>query len=262
MLWRPKRSRLIPFYSDASHNDPERIIVSWGENMACFFMPLVALVEYMQQSRLADSVGRPIAPPMLRCLVPARVSTHNVVLLNFVFTAATTMFFFTTANVPSKFPYTTVHQFAASALIFTYAVQATLKAILAHTFGNYDANSAVFQADDEEGDEDRIEKSISSSELRVWRHGNQWLQWWDRHHMKVRLMITGALWMTLIVTWVCYVGRVTVKPWGSAYHPLRRNLSLMMAIVVHIATVSCVLLMVVMGIDMRGDRIVLGSRAA
>lgn len=257
VLWRPGRKRWLPFYSDATHNDPERIVLAWGENCACFFMPLVALVEFMHQSRLsANAPTRPAVPRPLRYFVPARATTYHIVIVNFLFTAVTTLFFFTTANVPSKHPYTSPHQLAASALIFVYAVQATLKAILAETFNNYETSLPSLEL----ASDTNSAKMMSGNGGVTFGKSFQWRQFWARHHMKMRLGLAFALWMSLLLTWLCYVGRVTTRTWGVAFAGFRAALAMCMAGVVHVATVSCVTLMGVMVIDMQNERVVLTSR--
>lgn len=245
ILWRPERSRVIPFYSDATHNEPERVILALGENLACFLMPLVALAEHLQQARLATLFPRAALPRCLLCALPAPLAASRVLArMNLIVTLSTTLFFFITANVPSKFPYTKPHQFAASGLIFCYALQASLKAILARAFCNYDP-AAVRAA---EGDGEGFD----------WegRKGG----WWERHHMKVRACIAGALWMSLFFTWVCFVGRVTTREWGEAYDGFRDALSVGMAVIVHVATTSCLVLMAVMTVDLREEWVVVGGR--
>lgn len=269
VIWRPKRTRYIPFYSDASHNDPERIILAIGENIACFFMPLVALAEFLQQSRLAVSHTYPALGSWVHRFFPSNriPTTRRIVVANFVFTSATTLFFFVTANVPSKYPYTPPHQFAASALIFMYAMQATLKAILANTFANYDESTVVafdLQAEDsislydastmvEEQDENPQYTKPEHRKKRLWEG------WWDRHHNKLRLLLVISLWGALVTTWVCYMGRVITKRWGGEWEAFRRMLAVIMAAVVHVATASCVTLMAIMAIDMRHQVVLLAA---
>lgn len=271
VLWRPKRTRFIPFYSDATHNDPERIILAVGENLACFFMPLVALIEYVQQARLALLYPRLSAPRLLLCFFPIHVlSTRAVVLANFVVTSATTLFFFVTANVPSRHPYTQPHQFAASALILVYALQATFKAVLAHTFLNYDPSTEVRTKADlllhnTEGDLSEDDTSLVESQAPRKSMGqgtSDLAAWWDRQHMKLRLLLAASLWLSLLATWLCYMGRVVTRNWGLQYEPVRRQLSVAMAVIVHIATGSCVTLMCVMAVDLRNERISLVGRTA
>jgi hypothetical protein len=243
-LWRPDRVRHIPFYSDASHNDPERILLGIGENMACFFMPLVATAEFLHQSRVCAELScpKPQPPRLLRWMVRCGMKTTDLVRWNFIVTLATTIFFFVTANVPSKRPWTPPHQFSASALILTYALQATLKAILAGTFNNYQAWP------------ESSPRSRNGAARRAWE------QW----HMLLRLLLAGTLWFALVATWLCYMGRLHAvrMSWILDAARLRRTLSTAMAIIVHFATTACVLLMVVMAVDMRADRLVLASSDA
>lgn len=198
-------------------------------------------------------------------------------------TAATSLFFFVTANVPSKFPYTPPHQFAASALILMYALQATLKAILAKTFCNYESvgTGVVDVEAAEEGgkvysdsvgsDKDGEEVAMleagarkpapppppSSSQS---SGGNLLASLWTRHHMKLRVLLATILWLSLVLTWVCFVGRVASKR-RAGWEAFRQGLSVVMAVIVHAATGSCVALMGVMAVDMRGERVTLESRA-
>jgi hypothetical protein len=248
ILWRPDRPRHIPFYSDATHNDPERVLLGCGENLACFFMPIVALVEYLHQVRMLMTTAavRPAPPRGLRWLVRPGITTSMVIHLNFFFTLATTLFFFVTANVPSKRPFTPPHQFAASALIVTYAVQSTLKAILASTFSNY-----------------RPERGGPTAPKSVPVHASAWVRQWDRHHMKLRMALVCALWWSLLGTWLTFVARKAVLVLDLS-HPSEKRAALAasMAVVVYGATAACVVLMVVMAVDMRADRIVLASSGA
>lgn len=242
VLWRPQRTRALPFYSDASHNDPERIILSSGENLACMLMPLVAIIEYLHHSRLLTFPHRQLHFRFL-----PSVSSSNLVRLNFFVTACTTIFFFITANVPSRFPATRLHQFAASALILFYALQATCKAILAYVFSNY----RRVDTDPEKGD-----TTLQSTP----RHFSKIKLFWDRHHMKLRVLLASALWSVLIGTWICFTGRVITQGWGSGYQALRNGFSVCMAAMVHVATLSCVALMGIMAVDMRDERLVLSTK--
>jgi hypothetical protein len=242
-MWRPDRARHVPFYSDATHNDPERVILGIGENLACFLTPLVATVEFLHQSRVCETLTppRPLAPKALRCILGCGVKTMDIVRLNGFVTACTSVFFFVTANVPSSWPFTPPHQIAASALIFMYAVQSTLKAILAATFNNYPTPGVG-----------GVNPTKNSAILRAW----------ERYHMMVRLTLSGMLWFALVSTWVCVMGRAHAHRFQSFLNvdAFQATLSTLMAVIVHIATVSCVTLMAVMAVDMRDDRIVLLSR--
>lgn len=276
VAWRPNRSRVIPFYSDASHSDPERVVLAVGENMACFFMPIVALAEYLQQSRLALEHPRPFAPRLFPCLLPLPahwLSTRAIVHANAIATASTTVFFFITANVPSKHPFTKPHQFAASALIFVYALQATLKALLAQTFSNYKLdvahdNEIGARRQDFPGASEDESTGYGDSKTResgVGKHKIGSFGWWNRHHLKVRLLIAGVLWLSLITTWICFMGRVLLRRTEAEYEwarDVREGLSLTMAVIVHAATGSCVVLMAIMAVDMRHERVILLGTAA
>lgn len=257
LLWRPNRVRYFPFYSDASHNDPERVLLAVGENLACFFMPLVAIAEHLHQLRCLETStsSRPIAPKGLRWVLRFGLSTLTVVRLNFFATLFTTVFFFVTANVPSKRPFTPPHQLAASGLIFTYSIQSILKAILAATFQNYHCGGEAKHdgAEPENGKAPLFDGQV---------HSNTpgWLMFWERHHMKLRLGLAIVLWSSLVGTWLCFIGRklaVMFQLENAAY--LRQMLSSSMAVVVYGATTACVILMGVMAVDMRGDSIVLSS---
>lgn len=268
-LWRPSRSRALPFYSDATHHDPERIVLCVGENLACFLMPLVACAEYLQQMRLAGGAPRSALQTRLGGAA-AWPSTEAVVRCNFAVTAATTLFFFVTANVPSKFPYTAPHQFAASALILMYAVQATCKAVLGATFSNYEAGAgeAAGAGDEEAGKEkeaggEAAEKGGGKASAAAGWVGRRrgWVRaFWGRHHLKVRVMLAAVLWLSLVATWGCYMGRVVTRG-RSGWEGFRRGLSVGMAVIVHAATGSCVALMAVSAVDLRGERVVVAGAA-
>lgn len=251
LLWRPDRARVVPFYSDSSHNDPERVLLACGENMACFFMPLVALLEYLHQSRLlaAAPSAPPAPPPRLRWLARAGLGTGTLVRLNFATTLATTACFFVTANVPSKRPFTPPHQLAASGLILLYAVQSVLKAVLAATFDNYRGDGAA--APDAAGG-----KAAAGGAAR-------WLRAWDRHHMRLRMLLVYVLWLSLAGTWLTFAGRKLVALLElSDAQGKRAFLATSMAVIVYCATAACVVLMAVMAVDMRGDRVFLHSAGA
>lgn len=267
--WHPKRTQYIPFYSDATHNDPERIILAIGENLACFFMPLVALAEFLHHSCLAISHTRPaLGTRLFRILPINRVpTTRHLVLTNFAFTSATAICFFVTANVPSKYPYTFLHQCAASSLIFMYAVQAVLKTILANTFSNYDkcvaatypgASETLPLYNKSTAMDIQHEKNIEYIN-RMQKKGWRWEGIWNRHHLKLRILLASNLWGALVVTWICYIGRVITNKWGSEWDTFRRTLAIIMAVVVHLATASCITLMATMAIDMRHQFIVLAE---
>lgn len=114
-LLRPDR-RAVPFYSDASHRDPERVILALFENLACLLLPAVGLGERAQHIRL---LGQPL--PLI-----ARI--------NSVATAATAACFYITANTPTLQPWIALHQFAASGLLVGYSIQAVCKLRIAkHT---------------------------------------------------------------------------------------------------------------------------------
>lgn len=249
LLWRPNRVRQIPFYSDSSHHDPERVLLACGENLACFFMPLVALLEYMHQSRLLAETNsvRPSPPRQLRWMLRSGATTSGVIQLNFLFTLMTTAFFFVTANVPSKRPFTPPHQLAASGLILTYSLQSVLKAVLANTFDNYRCDGASGP------DEICKASGILSATLRLW----------ERHHMKLRMCLVYVLWLSLLGTWLTFVGRKIVSWLALSNATAKREfLSSSMAVIVYAATTACVILMVIMAIDMRADRVILYSRTA
>lgn len=239
ILWRPDRPRYVPFYSDASHKDPERVLLACGENVACFFMPLVALFEYLQQTRvLAETAAlRPNPPPSLRWLAHPRLTTRHFILLNFAATSANTVAFFITANLPSKRPFTPYHQLAASGLIFFYAVQSVCKAILASTFNNYTSGL--------QGNRSQLE------------------MWWERHHMKLRMTLVYVLWLSLVGTWMTFAGRKVVVLFDMEHPSAKRAfLAMCMAIVVYFATTACVTLMFVIAIDMRHDCLTVTSRSS
>jgi hypothetical protein len=239
LLWRPDRARKIPFYSDSSHNDPERVLLACGENLACFFMPLVALLEYLHQSRMlaATAAVSPNPPRKLRWLLRSGLSTAAVIQLNFAFTLVTTIFFFVTANIPSKWPFTLTHQFAASGLIVTYSVQSVLKAVLANTFNNYEDNANA--------------STLKTSAVK---------RIWERYHMRVRLSLVYVLWVSLLGTWLTFAGGKLVTWFSMSDGAAKRAMmSASMAFILYAATTACVVLMVVMAIDMRADRVILFS---
>lgn len=245
ILWRPKRARLFPFYSDATHNDPERIILAFGENIACFFLPLVSLAEYLQQSRLASLHPTPALTAWMRRVTPGlRYTTRDVAYANFLSSWFTTVFFFVTANLPSKGLWIPPHQFAASMLILMYAVQGSLRAILAETFGNYEL--AMGKGDVEEG---QVGKGDGV------RGG-----WWSRHHLKIRILVAGYLWGSLVLTWVCYVGRLVTRKWGGGWQAFRYVLVVMMTLNVYVTTMGCVGLMGMSAVDLRHEVVVLAGR--
>lgn len=253
ILWRPNRVRAVPFYSDASHNDPERVILASGENMACFFMPLVAIAEYLHLSRIATATGfqRTIVPRSLQWFLRPSTSLRDVIICNFIVTISTTAFFFVTANVPSKRPLTPPHQFAASGLIFAYSIQSTLKAILATTFKNYNY-SGLSQTSHHLTDKNGAKRA--STICSVIGHT------WEQHHMLIRITLTYSLWFSLVATWICYAGRVLAKKLAlSNAQDIRSFFATSMAVVVYGATMSCVVLMVIMSVDMRNESIVIRS---
>lgn len=238
VLWRPDRARYVPFYSDSSHSDPERVLLACGENVACFFMPLVALFEYLHQTRvLAETAAvRPSPPPTLRWLARPRVTTRHLILINLAASSANTVAFFITANLPSKRPFTPYHQLAASGLILFYAVQSICKAILASTFNNYGGG---------------VQGNRSQLEM-----------WWERHHMKLRLTVVYVLWLSLVGTWMTFAGRKVVVLFDMEHPSTKRAfLATSMAIIVYFATAACVTLMFVIAIDMRQDCLTLTSRS-
>lgn len=238
ILWRPNRHRYVPFYSDSSHLDPERVLLACGENMACFFMPIVAVVEYLHQTRLLFETAavRPNPPRTLRWLARPRVTTRHIILLNFASTFVTTAAFFVTANLPSKRPFTPPHQLAASGLILFYAMQSVFKAILASTFDNYAP---------------ALQVNRSPAEM-----------WWEKHHMTLRLTLVVLLWLSLIGTWLTFIGRKVVVFFNMSDPTAKRAfLAMSMALIVYVATASCVTLMLVMAVDMRGDYVTLSSRS-
>lgn len=252
ILWRPNRKRFIPFYSDASHNDPERIILACGENLACIFMPIVAICEYLHHTRLLDNLSISTLPILssIRCIKP---SPKFLIRTNVLFTSTTSIFFFLTSNVPSKYPATKIHQFAASSLILFYAIQATLKAILSVLFNNYKREQTEEDPLDEIG---KVEKKMP------YKHILGRLEtWWHKHHLKIRISIAVMLWIALIGTWICFSGRVIVLKWRIAGHQIiRQQLSTLMAVLVHLATMSCLILMSITAIDMRAEKLVLQTR--
>lgn len=248
-LWRPNRSRHLPFYSDATHNDPERIILACGENLACMLMPIVAIVEYLHQSRLLAGAPK---HARLSCFPCRLVSTRVFVKANFVVTLLTSIFFFITANVPSIYPSTRIHQFAASSLILFYALQATFKAVLASAFSNYRVRAADVEHASHADEEGLLPKAVSAA-------GPSSI--WDRHHMIVRVGLAVALWGVLLGTWVCFMGIMVARTWGTEYAAWPKYMTYGMAIMVYVATGSCVMLMVVMGVDMRGQSFVVTTHA-
>lgn len=246
ILWRPNRTRKLPFYSDATHNDPERILLACGENLACMCTPLVAIAEYLHHTRLLN-----VSNQISVCHIPIlrlRVRTRVLVMCNFVVTLFTTCFFFVTANVPSKHPATFVHQTAASALILFYALQATCKLLLAHAFKNYTSHMQ---------DAEKVHMD-TSCDIETTSFKCRRASWWDTHHLKLRLLIALALWTALLGTWVCYMGRVLLKHAGR--EAIRRTLSQIMAGLVHVATFSCLVLMAITSIDLRGELFVFSTR--
>lgn len=252
ILWRPNRKRFIPFYSDSSHNDPERIILACGENLACMFMPVVAICEYLHHTRLSNnlSISSLSILSSIRCIKP---SPKFLIRANVLFTSTTSIFFFLTSNVPSKYPATKVHQFAASSLILFYAIQATLKAILSVLFNNYKRE----QTDEDPFDEiEKVDKKMPSKQIR-----GRLETWWHKHHLKVRISIAVILWIALIGTWICFSGRVLALKWRiPSYQIIRQRLSTLMAVLVHLATMSCLILMSITAIDMRAEKLILQTR--
>lgn len=112
------RRRPVPFYSDATHNDPERTLLALAENLGLALLPLVALSERAQHERL---MGAPL--PI-------------VAQLNSLTTFLAFIAFWGTANTPTVKPYITTHQLAASSLMVLYAIQATCKARIARIIGS------------------------------------------------------------------------------------------------------------------------------
>lgn len=130
---RPQRARTLPFYSDASHADPERTLLALGENLACLLLPLVIAFERAQHARLLRDVpdGRGWG------------SCANFARANFAAALGVLACFFITANVPTIRPWIPLHQLAASGLMVGYAVQATCRARLAGPFRLAGAPPAV-----------------------------------------------------------------------------------------------------------------------
>lgn len=252
ILWRPNRARPFPFYSDATHHDPERIILAIGENLACFFLPLVALAEYLQQSRLATVHPTAALGKWARRVWPGwRCMTRDVAVANFVCSWLTTVFFFMTANLPSTGLWIPPHQFAASMLILMYAVQGSLRAVLAVTFGNYEVGI---------GGRGDVEEGGVGTEKGVVKEGGGKGGWWRRHHVKVRVVVAGYLWWSLVLTWVCYVGRLVTRKWGAGWQGFRYVLVVMMTLNVYVTTVGCVGLMGMSAVDLRHEVVVLAGR--
>lgn len=263
LMWRPDRPRLTPFYSDATHNDPERVILALGENMACFFMPLVAVVEYMHHLRLCAAAPSRLSLPRWLRYFPGKLmpTTDTVVKVNFAVTLLTTVFFFITANVPSRRPFTFPHQMAASGLILAYSIQSSLKAMLAETFNNYQTDEDFFDSANTSASVPLYASDLDSVKARAptQKRCSRLMRTWHMHHMKLRMLLAGTLWFSLVSTWFFYAARVLAKNRLSNATEIRRNLATCMAVVVYAATISCVVLMAVMAIDMRSDRVVIFS---
>lgn len=117
--------RNVPFYSDASQRDPERVFLAVFENLACALLPIVAAGERAQHIRL---LGTPLP-------FAARVNTVAV--------AFTALCFFITANVPTLLPWTPLHQLAASGLLVGYSVQAVCKMQIANATRSKAAPRAI-----------------------------------------------------------------------------------------------------------------------
>ncbi|PXF41685.1 hypothetical protein BWQ96_08606 [Gracilariopsis chorda] len=110
---RPNRKRFIPFYSDASHNEPERSVLSLGENAALVFGTLTQTAEYEWLRALAKRSGN---------------ENMRVFVKMYGWCGAVAMTcWFVTANVPTVRPVIEVHQLGASLLMVALAGQGSLK---------------------------------------------------------------------------------------------------------------------------------------
>lgn len=84
--------------------------------------------------------------------------------------------------------------------------------------------------------------------------------WWDRHNLKVRTCIATILWVALLGTWICFVSRTSLRGSDKEFARLaRERLAMIMAGLVHAATAGCLILMGVMAIDMRNDKLLMMS---
>ena len=110
--------RPLPFYSDATHHEPERTLLALAENLGLALLPLVGLSERAQHERL---LGSPLP---------------RVAQVNSMATLLAFVCFWGTANTPTVAPYISAHQLAASSLMACYAVQASCKARIARTIGS------------------------------------------------------------------------------------------------------------------------------
>ena len=245
-LQAPNRSRFFPFYSDASHKDPSRVILCLLENLACFFTPLTATLEYLHHGSLARKLYHPALTRLKHQQVlenhfqkQASAPTHpltlsSVIRLYYMCGLTIVAARFITANVPSwPLLFSPVHQVAASSLLFLFATLSTLKVHLADIFDNYKTTSR--------------DPSCTS-----------WLSTcWSRIHRPVRRAIAGALWILLLATFSAHFGRKLLPSRNPQYTRTRELLLRIIALVIYAATLLCIVFMIIVAIDMRNAKVII-----
>lgn len=114
MVLRPGRKRRLPFYSDATHGEPERSVLSVGENVGWVLGAATQMTEHLW----LRAVGRKRA---------AGATVRRAVRVYGWCGAAAMGAWVVTANVPTVAPVIWVHQLAASVLMVALAAQGSVK---------------------------------------------------------------------------------------------------------------------------------------
>ncbi|CAN8063806.1 unnamed protein product [Agarophyton chilense] len=221
----PSRRHLVPFYSDATQRDPERVFLALGENVSLVFALLSLLCEHAVHTRCAQACE---ANASTRALVRAHVGVGACALLMWLLTA----------NLPTVRPFISAHQMTASLLMTSLAVQATLKARLARMLHNFEYNEQHNHDDDDDDDDDDYDNK---------NHKSRWQRAWHRYHTHARDAIAGVLWMGVFGTFLLFGVRHSTLVNVS----VRRRALLVMTAVVHATTVAAVALMLTAALDLR-----------